>query len=73
MASGLGGVVRPVGQRRIGCSRVKSHDHQGYDVVAGAAIGEGSAFLLTRRLSENVRVSVGGDTTDATMAVAARF
>lgn len=57
----------------VGYSRVKTRDHHWYDVVAGAAIGEGSAFLLTRRLSENVRVSVGGDTTDATMAVAARF
>lgn len=57
----------------VGFARVQSRDHHWYDVVAGAAIGEGSAFLLTRRLNENVRVSVAGDTRSGMVAVGARF
>ncbi|MFZ4690547.1 MAG: phosphatase PAP2 family protein [Polymorphobacter sp.] len=57
----------------VGFARVQSHDHHWYDVVAGAAIGEGSAFLLTKRLREDVRVSVGGDTSGGVIAVSAKF
>jgi membrane-associated phospholipid phosphatase len=57
----------------VGFARVQTKDHHWYDVVAGAAIGEGSAFLLTRRLNENVRVSAGGDTTGGMISLAARF
>jgi membrane-associated phospholipid phosphatase len=57
----------------VGFARVQTKDHHWYDVVAGAAIGEGTAFLLTRRLNENVRVSAGGDTTGGTISLAARF
>ncbi len=57
----------------VAVARVKSRDHHWWDVVAGAAIGEGSAFLLTKRLDENVRVSLGGDSTGGLISVAARF
>lgn len=57
----------------VGFARVQSRDHHWYDVVAGAAIGEGSAFLLTRRLTENARVSVAGDTRGGLVSLAARF
>lgn len=57
----------------VGFARVQSRDHHWYDVVAGAAIGEGSAFLLTRRLSESARVSVAGDTKGGLVSFAARF
>ena len=57
----------------VAYSRVKTRDHHWYDVVAGAAIGEGSAFLLTSRLNDNVRVGIGGDTTGGAVSFAARF
>ena len=57
----------------VAYSRVKTRDHHWYDVVAGAAIGEGSAFLLTSRLRDNVRVGVGGDTKSGAISIAARF
>ncbi len=57
----------------VGFARVQTRDHHWYDVVAGAAIGEGSAFLLTRRLTENTRVSVAGDTRGGLISVSARF
>lgn len=57
----------------VGFARVQTRDHHWYDVVAGAAIGEGSAFLFTRRLNENVRVSAAGDSRGGLISVAARF
>lgn len=57
----------------VGFARVQSHDHHWYDVVAGAAIGEGAAQIFTRRLNENVRVSVAGDTSSGLVSVSARF
>ncbi len=57
----------------VGFARVQTRDHHWYDVVAGAAIGEGSAYLFTRRLTENVRVSAMGDTTGGMVSLAARF
>jgi len=57
----------------VGVARVKSHDHHWYDVVAGAAIGTGSAVLFTHRLNDNARVSVGGDSQGGIVQIAARF
>ena len=57
----------------VGFARVQSHDHHWYDVVAGAAIGEGAAQIFTRRLDENVRVSVAGDTKGGLVSLSARF
>jgi len=57
----------------VGFSRVQTRDHHWYDVVAGAAIGEGAAFIFTRRLNENLRVSPYGDSTGGGVAVGAKF
>lgn len=58
----------------VGFARVQSRDHHWYDVVvAGAAIGEGSAFVFTRRLNENVRISPYGDSTGGGVAVGVKF
>ena len=57
----------------VGFARVQSHDHHWYDVVAGAAIGEGAAQIFTRRLSPNVRVGVAGDTQSGMVSLSARF
>jgi membrane-associated phospholipid phosphatase len=57
----------------IGFARVQSKEHHWYDVVAGATLGEGSAFLLTKRFDENVRISAAGDTTGGLSSLSARF
>ncbi|MEY2884662.1 MAG: hypothetical protein RL490_2386, partial [Pseudomonadota bacterium] len=57
----------------VGFARVQTRDHHWYDVVAGAAIGEGSAFLLTKRLREDVRLSMAGDTRGGMISLSARF
>ena len=57
----------------VGYSRVKTRDHHWYDVVAGAAIGEGSAILFTRRLRDDARISVGGDRKGGVVQLAMRF
>lgn len=57
----------------VGFARVQSHDHHWYDVVAGAALGEGAAQIFTRRLSPNVRLGVAGDTQGGMLSLSARF
>lgn len=57
----------------VAYSRVHTHDHYWYDVVAGAAIGEGSAFLFTRRLNQSTRLSAYGDTRGGGLQFATRF
>ncbi|MGI4880502.1 MAG: phosphatase PAP2 family protein [Janthinobacterium lividum] len=57
----------------VGYSRVHTHDHHWYDVVAGAAIGEGSAFIFTRRLNDRVRLSPYGDSSGGGFHLAAQF
>ncbi len=57
----------------VGYSRVHTRDHHWYDVVAGAAIGEGSAWLFTRRLSEEVVMIPWGDTKGGGIAFSAAF
>jgi membrane-associated phospholipid phosphatase len=57
----------------VGFARVQSHDHHWYDVVAGAALGEGAAMIFTRRLRPDVRLGVGGDTQGGMVSLSARF
>ncbi|HEX7945528.1 MAG TPA: phosphatase PAP2 family protein [Phenylobacterium sp.] len=57
----------------VGYARVRSHDHHWYDVVAGAAVGEGYALVFTRPHDQNVRVVPWADSHGAGFALAARF
>jgi PAP2 superfamily protein len=57
----------------VGVSRVQSKDHHWYDVVAGAVIGEASAFLLTKPHDGNVVVLPWADTRGGGVMVSARF
>jgi membrane-associated phospholipid phosphatase len=57
----------------VGFARVQSHDHHWYDVVAGAAIGEGAAQIFTRRLNPATRVTVGGDTNGGIVTLNTQF
>ena len=57
----------------VGFARVQSHDHHWYDVVAGAAIGEGAAQIFTHRLNPDVRIGLAGDTEGGLVSLSARF
>lgn len=57
----------------VGFSRVQARKHHWYDVVAGAAIGETSGFLLTSKRDGNVRVLPWGDTHAGGIAMGVRF
>lgn len=57
----------------VGLSRVESKDHHWYDVLAGAALGEASAYLFTTPHDGNVRILPWADTQGAGVFVAARF
>jgi membrane-associated phospholipid phosphatase len=57
----------------VGYARVRAERHHWYDVVAGAAIGEASGFLITSRHDANVRVLPWGDTHGGGVAMALRF
>jgi membrane-associated phospholipid phosphatase len=57
----------------VGFARVKADKHHWYDVVAGAAIGEASGFLITSRHDANVRVIPWGDTKGGGLTMAAQF
>lgn len=57
----------------VGVSRVEARKHHWYDVVAGAAIGETSGFLLTRKHDGGVRVMPWGDAHGAGVSVGFAF
>lgn len=67
------GVPAEIVATLVGVSRVVTHDHHWYDVVAGAAIGETSAFLLTDRLNDRVRLTPFADAHGGGLEVSARF
>jgi membrane-associated phospholipid phosphatase len=57
----------------VGVARVKADKHFVHDVVAGAAIGEASGWLLTRRQSGRVQWMPWGDTHGGGVAMSMRF
>jgi membrane-associated phospholipid phosphatase len=57
----------------VGFARVHTRDHHWYDAVAGAAIGEGSAHLFTRRLNRTTRLTAYGDSSGGGLQFATRF
>lgn len=57
----------------VGFARVKSHDHHWYDVVAGAVLGEATAFLLTSPYNDQVQIVPWADSHGAGISLAARF
>ncbi|WP_019831198.1 phosphatase PAP2 family protein [Sphingomonas sp. PR090111-T3T-6A] len=57
----------------VATARVEARKHHWYDAVAGAAIGTGSGFLLTRRHDSGVRLLPWADSQGGGMALAARF
>lgn len=57
----------------VGLARVKTDKHHWYDVVAGAAIGEASGFLITTRRDADVRILPWGDSKGGGVAMSMRF
>jgi len=57
----------------VGVSRIEARKHHWYDVVAGAAIGETSGFLLTSKHDAAVQVLPWGDTQGAGLAMDVHF
>lgn len=57
----------------VGLSRVEAKKHHVHDVLVGAAIGEASGFLITRKASDRVQIFPWGDTRGAGVDVTFRF
>lgn len=57
----------------VGVGRVEARKHHWHDVIAGAAIGEASGFLLTRKRDAGVRILPWGDTRGGGLALGTRF
>lgn len=57
----------------VGLSRVEANKHHVHDVLVGAAIGEASGFLITRRANDRVQVFPWGDTKSGGIALTVRF
>lgn len=57
----------------VGASRVEANRHFVTDVLAGAAIGELSGFLITRRFDDDVVIVPWADSHGAGIFVAGRF
>lgn len=57
----------------VGVARIKSRDHHWYDVLAGAALGEGAALAFTRPYDSSVRVVPWATSHGAGLSLAARF
>ena len=57
----------------VGFGRVEARKHHWYDVIAGAAIGEASGFLITGKRDDSVRVLPWGDASGGGASLAMRF
>jgi membrane-associated phospholipid phosphatase len=56
----------------VGAARVKADKHYVHDVIAGAALGEAAAWLITRRQSDKVQWLPWGDTRGAGVSLVVR-
>lgn len=57
----------------VGFGRVEAKKHHVHDVLAGAAIGELSGFLITRRANDRVQIFPWGDTRGGGVLVSMQF
>lgn len=57
----------------VGVSRVQAKRHHWGDVLAGAAIGEASGLLLTKKLHPAIQLTPWGDTKSGGVSLAMRF
>ncbi|TVV74460.1 phosphatase PAP2 family protein [Sphingomonas solaris] len=57
----------------VGVARVEARRHHWYDAVAGAALGTGTAFAITRQRDSDVRLVPWADGGGGGLSLAARF
>jgi membrane-associated phospholipid phosphatase len=57
----------------VGAGRVEARKHHWYDVAAGAAVGTGSGFLLTKRRDDDVRLVPFADSQGGGASLSMRF
>ena len=57
----------------VGLARVEARKHHWYDAVAGAALGTGTAFAITRQRDSAVRLVPWADSGGGGVALVARF
>jgi membrane-associated phospholipid phosphatase len=57
----------------VGTARVKANKHYVHDVLAGAAIGEAAAWLITRKKSDKVQWLPWGDSRGGGVSVLVRY
>ena len=57
----------------VGVSRVQARRHRWGDVLAGAAIGEASGLLLTKKLHPAIQLTPWGDTKSGGVSMSMRF
>lgn len=57
----------------VGLSRVEAEKHHVHDVLVGAAIGEASGFLITRKANDRVQIFPWGGTKSGGIAMTMRF
>lgn len=67
------GVPAQLAASFVALSRVEARKHHWYDVVAGAAIGEASGFLITSKRTARVQVLPWGGAHGGGAMIAARF
>ena len=57
----------------VGLARVEAHEHHWYDAVAGAALGEATAFIITKPLNDRVMITPWADSRGAGLSLNAQF
>lgn len=57
----------------VGLSRVEAKKHHVHDVLVGAAIGEVSGFLITRKANDHIQIFPWGGTNSGGIAMTMRF
>lgn len=67
------GVPATLAAGLVGIARVKAHEHHWYDVVAGAALGEATAFIVTRPKDNAVMLLPWADSQGGGVRLYARF
>lgn len=67
------GVPATLAASLVGLARVEAHEHHWYDVAAGAALGEATAFLITQPRDGRVMLTPWADTKSAGFNLNARF
>jgi membrane-associated phospholipid phosphatase len=67
------GVPATLAASFVGFARVKAHEHHWYDVVAGAALGEATALILTHPVDDRVMLSPWADSHGGGLAIYGRF